>query len=241
MKEVRYFHVPNAAEMTELPQEEAQHAAKVLRLVPGDEVFLMDGVGTFYRAELTLVSQKHCLYNILETLPQEKAWHGNTRLAIAPTKNIDRIEWMVEKSTEIGFDGVTFLDCKFSERRQIRTDRIEKIVTSAAKQSRKPFFPTVGDMVDFRKFIAECKSEHKYICHCYNEIERSDFYKVLADVDATADITVMVGPEGDFSIDEVQYALDRGFQSVTLGDFRLRTETAGLVAMTMAQLLKRKA
>lgn len=232
--------MPNAAVMTELPQEEAQHAAKVLRLEAGDEVFLMDGVGTFYRAELTLVSPKHCVYNIIETLPQEKAWHGSTHLAIAPTKMIDRMEWMVEKCTEVGFDGITFLNCRFSERKQIRTDRMEKIVTSAAKQSRKPYFPTVGDMTDFRKFIADCKSAHKYICHCYNEIARSDFFQSLGDVSNDADITVIVGPEGDFSIDEVQYAVDNGFKSVTLGDFRLRTETAGLVAITMAQLRKRK-
>ena len=241
MKEVRYFHVPDAAVVTELPQEEAQHAAKVLRLESGDEVFLMDGVGTFYRAELTLVSQKHCLYDIKETLPQEKAWHGCIHLAIAPTKNIDRIEWMVEKCTEVGFDGITFLNCRFSERKQIRKDRIEKIVTSAAKQSRKPFFPYVDEIVDFRKFVSECNSQYKYVCHCYNEIERNDFFRILADVDSDSEITVIVGPEGDFSIDEVQYALDHGFQSVTLGDFRLRTETAGLVAVTISQLLKRKA
>ena len=240
MKEVRYFHVPDAAVVTELPPEEAQHAAKVLRLESGDEVFLMDGVGTFYRAELTLVSPKHCLYDILETQPQEKAWHGCIHVAIAPTKNIDRMEWMVEKCTEVGFDGITFLNCRFSERKQIRRDRIEKIVTAAAKQSRKPFFPRVNDMVDFRKFVSECKTEKKYICHCYEEIERKDFFRELSAVDADVDITVLVGPEGDFAIDEVQYALGQGFESVTLGDFRLRTETAGLVATTVSQMLKRK-
>ena len=231
--------MPDAAVATELPQEEAQHAAKVLRLESGDEVFLMDGVGTFYRAELTLVSQKHCLYNILETLPQEKAWHGSIHVTIAPTKNIDRMEWMVEKCTEVGFDGITFLNCRFSERKQIRKDRIEKIVTAAAKQSRKPFFPCVNDMTDFRKFVSECKTGRKFICHCYDEIERKDFFRELSVADKDTDITVLVGPEGDFSIDEVQYALSQGFESVTLGDFRLRTETAGLVATTVAQMLKR--
>lgn len=240
MKEARYFHVPDAAVATELPQEEAQHAARVLRLEAGDEVFLMDGAGTFYRAELTLVSQKHCLYNIVEALPKEKAWCGNIRVAIAPTKNIDRMEWMVEKCTEVGFDEVTFLSCKFSERKQIRQDRMEKIVVSAAKQSRKPFFPVVNGMEDFRKFVSECRSDKKYICHCYGEIERKDFFRELSAAEGSSDVTILIGPEGDFSVDEVRYALDQGFESVTLGDFRLRTETAGLVATTVSQMLKRK-
>lgn len=250
MKEVRYFYVPDAASKSELPQEEAQHAAKVLRLEAGDEVFLMDGVGNYYRAELTLVSQKHCLYDIKETMPQEKAWNGNIHLAIAPTKNIDRIEWMAEKCTEIGWDELSFLNCKFSERKQIRVDRIEKIVVSAVKQSRKPIMTKVNELTDFKTFITQPREGRKFICHCYDEIERKDLFAELSaahsalptegDTLSAGGGLILVGPEGDFSIDEVRLALDNGFESVTLGDFRLRTETAGLVAVTMLQLAMRK-
>jgi len=243
MKEVRYFYVPDAGNKNELPQEEAQHAAKVLRLESGDEIFLMDGVGNFYRAVLTLVSQKHCLYNLLETLPQEKAWIGKIHLAIAPTKNIDRIEWMSEKCTEIGWDELSFLNCKFSERKQIRKDRIEKIVVSAVKQSRKPIMPEVNELVDFKTFIQQPYSGKKFICHCYDEIKKAELFNLLNDngeKELPDDVLILVGPEGDFSIDEVRMAIDNGFQSVTLGNFRLRTETAGLIAVTMAQLANRR-
>lgn len=240
MKEVRYFFVPDASSHNELPNEEGQHATRVLRLEAGDEVFLMDGVGQFYRAVLTLVTQKRCLYEITETLPQAKAWSGRIHLAIAPTKNIDRIEWIAEKCSEIGWDELSFLHCKFSERKQLRTDRIEKIIVSAVKQSRKPFMPTVNELHAFNQFVSQNRQGRKFICHCYDEIEKSDLFHLLNDMDKDDDITILVGPEGDFSIDEVRFALQNGYESVTLGNFRLRTETAGLMAVTMAQLSKRK-
>ena len=240
MKEVRYFFVPDASAHNELPNEEGQHATRVLRLEAGDEVFLMDGVGQFYRAVLTLVTQKRCLYEITETLPQAKAGSGRIHLAIAPTKNIDRIEWIAEKCSEIGWDELSFLHCKFSERKQLRTDRIEKIIVSAVKQSRKPFMPTVNELHDFNQFVSQNRQGRKFICHCYDEIEKSDLFHLLNDMDKDDDITILVGPEGDFSIDEVRFALQNGYESVTLGNFRLRTETAGLMAVTMAQLSKRK-
>lgn len=240
MKEVRYFFVPDASAHNELPNEEGQHATRVLRLEAGDEVFLMDGVGQFYRAVLTLVTQKRCLYEITETLPQAKAWSGRIHLAIAPTKNIDRIEWIAEKCSEIGWDELSFLHCKFSERKQLRTDRIEKIIVSAVKQSRKPFMPTVNELHDFNQFVSQNRQGRKFICHCYDGIEKSDLFHLLNDMDKDDDITILVGPEGDFSIDEVRFALQNGYESVTLGNFRLRTETAGLMAVTMAQLSKRK-
>ena len=116
MKEVRFFYVPDAATLQELPSEEATHALRVLRLKVGDEMMLMDGKGTFYHAEVTLASSNHCMYTIKETLPQERQWMGNVHLAIAPTKMMDRMEWMIEKSVEIGVDEISFLDCQFSER-----------------------------------------------------------------------------------------------------------------------------
>ena len=153
MKEVRYFYVPKAGELDELPQEEAQHAIRVLRLAEGDEIFLMDGEGVFFKAEVTLAQGKHCHYRITETLPQEKGWKGNLHIAMAPTKMMERVEWMVEKATEIGVDEFSFPLCKFSERKQMRKDRVEKIVVSAVKQSRKPWMPVVNEMTPFMDII----------------------------------------------------------------------------------------
>lgn len=175
MKEERYFYVPNAAEGKELPEEEATHAVRVLRLSEGDTIWLMDGVGNFYRADVGIVTKKRCLYNIVETLPQQKTWSGKIHLAIAPTKMMERIEWMTEKSTEIGFDELTFLDCKFSERHVIRIDRIERIVVSAMKQSRKAFMPVVNELTAFKDFVTSCNADYKFIAHCYNDRERVDF------------------------------------------------------------------
>lgn len=240
MKETRYFYVPDAAHQLELPTDEATHATRVLRLKSGDEMFLMDGAGTFYRAEVTLVSNKKCLYEIRETMSQEKTWNGKIHLAIAPTKMTDRIEWLVEKATEIGFDDITFLNCRFSERKVLRIDRIEKIVVSAMKQSRKPWIPQVHEMMAFTDFVKANHTGKKYIAHCYEEIVRNDLFDELLSMNTPNDITVMIGPEGDFSIDEVEFAMSHGFESISLGNSRLRTETAGLSAVMMAQLTLRK-
>ncbi len=240
MKEIRFFYVPDAGSVNELPQEEATHALRVLRLQVGDEINLMDGVGNFYRAEVSLATHKRCLYEILETLPQKPAWRGRIHLAIAPTKMMDRIEWMAEKATEIGFDQLSFLNCKFSERKTIRIDRIDKIVISAVKQSHKAWKPIVDDMVSFRDFVSAPRQGRKFICHCYEEVKKADLFEELQKPFADeGDVTVLVGPEGDFSIDEVKMAIANGFESVSLGTSRLRTETAGLMAVAMANLARR--
>ena len=173
-------------------------------------------------------------------MPQEKTWNGNIHLAIAPTKMTDRIEWLVEKATEIGFDDITFLNCRFSERKVLRIDRIEKIVVSAMKQSRKPWIPQVHEMMAFTDFVKANHTGKKYIAHCYEEIVRNDLFDELLSMNTPNDITVMIGPEGDFSIDEVELAMTHGFESISLGNSRLRTETAGLSAVMMAQLTLRK-
>lgn len=242
MKEARYFFVPNAEKQTELPAEEALHAIRVLRLREGDEIFLMDGEGMFFRAEVIATDKKHCHYRILDVQPQEKTWHSRIHLAIAPTKMMERMEWMAEKATEVGFDELTFLECRNSERKVLRVDRIEKIAVSAVKQSRKPWLPCVNAMTDFRKFVTQPFKGRKYIAHCYEEIPRIDLFHNLSktDLQDDEDVVVMIGPEGDFSIDEVQMAIDHGFVSVSLGESRLRTETAGLSAVMMAQLCLRK-
>lgn len=254
MKEVRYFYVPDAANQQELPADEATHALRVLRLKGGDEIFLMDGEGTFYRAEVTAASSKRCLYDIKEAMPQQRAWNGHIHLAIAPTKMMERIEWMAEKATEIGFDELSFLNCQFSERKVVKVPRIDKIVVSAVKQSHKAWKPQVNEMVNFREFVTTPRPGRKFICHCYEEVEKKDFfteiYKTNGITEASSagqecsdgqpeDITVLVGPEGDFSIEEVRFALENGYESVSLGTSRLRTETAGLVAVHMAHICRR--
>lgn len=243
MKETRFFYVPDAGAANELPQEEATHALRVLRLQCGDEINLMDGVGNFYQAEVTLTTNKRCVYKINESLPQKPAWHGHIHLAIAPTKMMERIEWMAEKATEIGWDELSFLHCKFSERKTIRVDRVDKIVVSAVKQSHKAWKPIVNEMVSFKDFVSVPRPGKKFICHCYEEVEKMDLFTELQKPwngdDHTADVTILVGPEGDFSIDEVKLALEYGYESVSLGTSRLRTETAGLMAVAMSNLVRR--
>lgn len=236
MKEVRYFYVPDARHRSELPEEEANHAIRVLRLVEGDEMMLMDGAGNFYRAEVTMHSSKHCMYQILETLPQQRAWNGHIHLAIAPTKMMERMEWMTEKAIEVGIDELSFLNCQFSERKVIKLPRIEKIAISAVKQSRKAWMPRLNDMESFQAFVSRPFTGRKYIAHCYSEIERNYLFDELRKPNGSADALVLVGPEGDFSIDEVRLAITHGFTSVHLGSSRLRTETAGLAAVMMMQL-----
>ena len=231
MKEVRYFYVPKAGECDALPSEEAQHAVRVLRLQPGDEMMLMDGEGTFYKAEVSVASNHHCLYRILETLPQQRPWSGRIHLAIAPTKMLDRMEWLLEKAVEVGVDDISFLDCRFSERRQIKLPRMEKIVISAMKQSR-------NEMQSFSQFVAAERPGAKFIAHCYEEVERTYLFDDLKHLPAETPVIILVGPEGDFSIEEVRQAISLGYKSVHLGKSRLRTETAGLSAVMMAQLSK---
>lgn len=240
MKETRFFYVPNAEQENEMPTEEALHALRVLRIKSGDEINLMDGVGNFYRAEVTLAATKRCLYEVKEVLPQQPAWHGHVHLAIAPTKVMDRIEWMAEKATEIGFDELSFLNCKFSERKTMRTVRLDKIVISAVKQSHKAWKPIVNQMVSFKEFISQPRKGRKFICHCYEEFEKVDLMTELQKpYDEDADVTVLVGPEGDFSVDEVKLAIANGYESASLGTSRLRTETAGLMSVAMANLTRR--
>ena len=213
MKEVRFFFVPDAENQTELPSEEAMHAMRVLRIKGGDEMMLMDGEGNFFRAEVTIAATHHCYYHIIEKMPQERQWKGYVHLAIAPTKMMDRIEWLMEKAVEIGVDEVSFLNCQFSE-------------------------PILNEMMSYNKFIESHREGAKFIAHCYDEVPRTYLFDELRHLDAEEKVTVLIGPEGDFSIDEVEYAIKQGYKSVHLGKSRLRTETAGLSAVMMMQLAK---
>lgn len=238
MKEERYFYVPDAATRQTLPDDEAIHAVRVLRLSAGDEMVLMDGKGTFYDAIVTETTQKQCSYSIKATLPQQRQWPGRVHLAVAPTKMMERTEWLVEKATEIGIDELSFLNCQFSERKAIKMPRIEKIAVAATKQSRKAWLPILNDMQSFRHFIARHTTGRRFIAHCYEEIPRENLFDCLRQGEPDEDALVMIGPEGDFSFDEVQEAIAAGFVSVDLGKSRLRTETAGLAAVMMMQLSK---
>lgn len=236
MKETRYFYVPDAASATELPADEASHAVRVLRMKPGDEMVLMDGVGTFFKAEVAVASPHHCVYRVLEEMPQLPQWHGRYHIAMAPTKLMDRTEWMLEKVTEIGVDEVSLLNCDNSERRVAKPARLEKILVSAMKQSRKAWKPVLNDMAAFRKFVSEPRGGMKFIAHCYEVIPRTYLYDELCGRDVSEAVTVLIGPEGDFTPDEVRMAVDAGYVSVNLGQSRLRTETAAMVAVMMMHL-----
>lgn len=236
MKEMRFFYVPDTENRTELPDDEAMHALRVLRLKRGDEMFLMDGIGNYYRAEVDLAATRRCTYNILEKMPQQRQWRGNIHLVVSPTKTLDRIEWMIEKSTEIGIDDFSFVACKNSERRLLKSVRLDKIITAAMKQSHKAWRPCLHDMDSFKNFIATPLEGRKYIAHCYEEIPRTYLVDELNNSDSNQPTTVLIGPEGDFTIDEVKTAIDAGWTPVHLGSSRLRTETAGVVATMMMHL-----
>lgn len=236
MKESRYFYVPGAAQQNELPPDEAMHATRVLRLKQGDEIFLMDGEGSFFKAQITIAATHHCYYDILEQQAQKPQWEGRLHLAIAPTKMMERMEWLVEKATEVGVDEISFLDCTFSERKIVKLPRLDKIVVSAVKQSHKAWKPVLNDMETFKAFMETPRPGRKYIAHCYEEVPRVNLFNELRKPSEEKDVTVLIGPEGDFSIDEVKLAVANGYQSVDLGKSRLRTETAGLAAVMMMQL-----
>ena len=220
------FYVPDIAVSWELSEEEAAHALRVLRLTVGSELEITDGCGNLYVTEVASIAGKHCYLEIVEKITPAKGWRGHLHLAIAPTKNMDRIEWLIEKATEIGIDEITFLNCRFSERKVVKTDRIERIVVSGMKQSLKPLKPIVNEMVDFKKFIAATRDGARFIAHCYDGDRKLLKEQLLQGVDAT----ILIGPEGDFSPEEVETAIAAGFVPVSLGNSRLRTETAGLVA-----------
>lgn len=230
------FYTPDIATSCEMPEEEVGHCLRVLRLTTGDEVTLTDGRGNFYKAVISAATNKRCQLKVLETLPQEKGWTGWLHVAMAPTKNMDRTEWFAEKATEIGFDELTFLNCRYSERKVIKTERIEKILVSAIKQSLKANKPVLNEMTDFNKFITQDFKGQKFICHCYEGEKKLLKEAIVPGEDAL----ILIGPEGDFSEEEVAKAMEAGFQPVSLGKSRLRTETAAFVAAHTLNLFNQK-
>lgn len=223
---MQIFYTPDIAVHPELPEEEAAHCIRVLRLSEGDEILLTDGKGSFYKAAISRAHPKHCEVNILESLKQPALWDFNLHIAVAPTKNMDRMEWFAEKATEIGIDAITCLNCRFSERKEIKPARLEKILVSAMKQSQKATLPELTGMTDFRTFINQPFEGRKFIAHC----EEGEKPLLKQTYRTGENALVLIGPEGDFSPEEIALALKQGFEPVSLGKSRLRTETAALVA-----------
>ena len=238
------FYTPDIETSHFLSEEESAHCVRVLRYDRGDEILLTDGRGTTYHARITNPHPRHCEFEVLSQEKQEKTHNIYLHVAIAPTKNIERLEWMVEKCTEIGVDEITPLLCRFSERKNLRNDRLEKIILSAAKQSLTPYLPKLNPLTDFGTFIDPSNSPSrggigdeskmdKFIAHCYKD-EKRELKDVLQ---KGRDVLILIGPEGDFSEQEVETAIANGFVPVGLGRSRLRTETAGVVACHTAVLL----
>jgi len=217
-----------------LNDEESAHAVRVLRLKAGDEVTLVDGRGGLYRAQINQIHHKHCDVEILEHQLNYGKCPYRLHIGIAPTKNIDRFEWFIEKATEIGIDEITPLLCERSERKQVNIERLQRIMIAAMKQSKKAKLPKLNEMTPLDKWLEKQRGEDCcYIAHC-NE----DDLKLLKTAYRPGqDATIAIGPEGDFSMQEVTKALSCGFTGVSLGTSRLRTETAGIVACHSFYLL----
>jgi len=217
-----------------LDEEEYIHVVKTLRKKQGDKLQLMDGKGFYYEAEITEIGKKEVSLRILSSREVPLNWDFDLHLAVAPTKNIDRIEWMLEKCVEIGINSFTPILCRHSERKQLRVDRLEKIALAAAKQSQKSVLPKINELIEFTKFVSESTADQKFIAHCQSE-DLTDL-KNAFEYKSGSSVLVLIGPEGDFSSEEVNFALKHGFRAVSLGKSRLRTETAGLVACHTVQL-----
>ena len=233
------FYCPDIETKQTLSEEESAHCVRVLRYSVGDEILITDGRGTTYTARITNPHPKHCDFEILSQEKQEPHHHFHLHIAIAPTKNIERMEWAIEKCVEIGVDEITPLLCRFSERKQLRTDRLEKIILSAAKQSLTPYLPVLHELTPYEEFLqmtnhqSPITNAQRFIAHCYKDEKR-----LLKDeIELGRDVLVLIGPEGDFSEKEVSDALAAGFIPVSLGNSRLRTETAAVVACHTAILI----
>lgn len=212
--------------------EEARHCTHVLRHKPGDTVHFVDGQGSFYEGVILDFTKKECSVQIRQQ-QEERDKTFRTHIAIAPTKNIDRFEWFLEKTTEIGIDEVTPLLCEHSERKQIRLDRLEKILVAAMKQSLKATLPQLNNLMRFEEFITKNADPQRFIAYLG---EDSNLH--LKDIcQPNQNTMVLIGPEGDFSQEEIQTALAAGFKGVSLGSSRLRTETAGIAACHIVNLI----
>ncbi len=216
-------------------KEESKHLIKVLRKKEGDLVYITDGLGHFFTTKIAMASDKKCGVSILSVTQKENHRPFKLHIAIAPTKLNDRYEWFLEKAVEIGIDEITPIICKNSERKVIKTDRMKKIIQSAVKQSLQCYVPKFNDPIPFDAFLKTQKANQKFIAHCEDESNKQ-FLEHIAQ--PKNDILVLVGPEGDFSPKEIQNAKEQNFIPVTLGNNRLRTETAGVYITSLMTLLQ---
>lgn len=228
------FYAPQILINPELPHEEAIHCVKVLRKREGDKILVTDGKGHFFDALILQANPKHCVVDIINSMDYSNNRDFFIQIAFAPTKNLDRIEWFAEKATEIGIDKFTPLLCRYSERKEIKIPRIEKILVSAMKQSQKAVLPQLEEMQPFSSFIKKPFDGKKFIAHCYDGKGVSLLKNVYGKGE---NALVLIGPEGDFSETEVEEASRNGFTPISLGDSRLRTETAALVACHTIHIL----
>lgn len=206
-------------------KEESKHITKVLRKKEGDILFVTNGLGILFKTEITLASDSKCSVRILSIDGNEKPKY-NLHLAVAPTKMNDRYEWFLEKATEIGVQEITPIICDHSERKVIKTERFDKIVLSAMKQSNQLFLPKLNEPITFKEFVKKSLEGQKFIAHC-EEADKKTLKEVLKSCE---NCTILIGPEGDFSLKEIEIAIKNNYNPVSLGHTRLRTETAAVVA-----------
>ena len=220
------FYSPHVRHSQQLPEQESQHCVKVLRMKEGDKLTVTDGKGFFHECTLVHAHPKQCTVSIQNSVEKPKGWGFRLRIAFAPTKQMERNEWFVEKAVEIGIDQFTPILCKYSERKEVKKERFEKIVVSAMKQSQQAVIPVIDEMISFDQFVEKSFAGRKFIAHCHPtpKVPLPKTYR------KGEDVLILIGPEGDFSEEEIQKAIDLGFEPISLGENRLRTETACLVA-----------
>lgn len=231
---MQLFYIPNiSGNEVILNETESKHAVRVLRLTNGSRIKLIDGEGGFYEAEISDAHHKRCKLQIIKSLHNFEKRDFKLHIAIAPTKNIDRFEWFLEKCTEIGIDEITPLLSEHSERKVIKPERLDKILVAAMKQSLKAYLPKLNPITNFNKLISSSEYKHKYIAHCNN----GDKIHLKDCIQKGEDTFILIGPEGDFSPKEVELAKKSGIKEISLGTARLRTETAGIVACHIVNLM----
>lgn len=211
---------------------ESKHIVRVLRKKEGDVLKITNGKRLLFDAKIISANDKKCSVEIINSIKKEKSWNYHLHIAVAPTKNNDRFEWFLEKATEIGIDEITPIVCKNSERKLIKEERFEKIILSALKQSLKFTKPKLNKLTSFSEFIKSKNDSEIYIAHC-SDVEKDLLSNV---VKPKHNITILIGPEGDFNKEEIELALKNNATSISLGESRLRTETAALVAVTTVSL-----
>ena len=227
------FYAPDIRQNPVLPEEESAHAVRVLRLEAGESVVVLDGKGGVFEATIAVAHPKHCVLNSLQPLTPPTVRPYRLHIAIAPTKNMDRLEWFVEKAAEIGIDEISPVFCRFSERKVLKNERLQKILVSAMKQSKQAFLTQLNEPCPFKEFVGRAQADQKFIAHCHEADKRLLSHEIRK----AASVLVMIGPEGDFSEEEVELALAKGYVPVSLGETRLRVETAALVACHTAALI----